>query len=300
VALLFVLSLFGAAPRAGADTPPVGSCDNSWVCVTVGTGASPGSSTGSGGGSGGGGNACRYGGQIVPCYLPGVGVLDSSDGCYYSVAQPQPPAGDPAWQGHPVTDGAVYIRTCPLQGGNGVAAVWRAAPPDPGPKVTPGELAHLAVAKLKLQPSQPATAPDAAHSAVVGADVWLWLRQTPDSYADRDHPLTVTAAVPGLSVTAQVWTSGVDWQMGDGAVVHCAGAGTPYSADQAARPSPDCGYRYTRPSAGVPGQQYQIDATVAWHVHWTSSDGAAGDFDMDPVLGQATGLTVEELQVLNH
>ncbi|MEZ0067168.1 hypothetical protein ABIA32_003181 [Streptacidiphilus sp. MAP12-20] len=299
-ALLLVLTgILGTASSAHAAVQP---CDNSYVCVVVGSPGSGGGSSGggSGGGGGGGGSgACSYGGQILPCYIPGIGWLSANDGCYYIEMQPQPPAGDPLWQGNPPGTGAVYVRTCSLNAGGGTVSLWLPAAPATAPQVTPGELARLAVSKLPLHAAKVDTAPkaDTKHSGLVGAPIWLWLDEKAGNYnnswASAANPLTVTASVPGLSVTAYVSSPYVIWVMGDGHRKLCSGglgAGIAYPGDAKSA----CTYTYQRPS-----KDYLIEAIVGWQVRWTSNTGATGAFRMNDIRTPAQQLRIEELQVLN-
>ena len=299
--LLAVLSspLWLRGGRAAAD-PPVGPCANSSVCVGASTPASPPSGGGgSGGGGGGGVQVCNWQGVSVPCSGP-YGTFDPADGCYYMEAQPQPPAGDPSWQGHQPGDGAVYTRTCPYQGGAGAANVWLAQAPAAPLTITPGQLAYKTVNTMGLKPATVHTRPDGGgkKTGLVGSPIWLWVDGGDHAYAGPDKKLHVSASVPGLTVTATVWVSKLVWDMGDGGTANCSGPGTAYTNADGANASPDCGYRYTKPSASQPGQQYAITATAHWTVTWVSGN-LTGAFDMDPIATPAATLRISELQVLN-
>lgn len=99
---------------------------------------------------------------------------------------------------------------------------------------------------------------------------WLWV--------DRSvwGPVAATASVPGVSVTATAVPVSATWLMGNGDSVTCAGPGTPYGpGSDPAAPSPDCGYTYTRSSAGQPGERFAVSVTVSWRVSW-SGGGQSG------------------------
>ncbi|MEZ0093035.1 hypothetical protein [Streptacidiphilus sp. EB129] len=315
-ALLLVLGVATAPLWAGAQAraadPPVGPCVNTYVCVGASAPASPGSTQGGGGNGGGGGSqTCQWKGQTVPCTTD-FGTFDSADGCYYAPAQPQPPAGDLAWQGHQPGDGMIYVQTCPLTGGGGRADVWMAAGPA-APVMTPGALALVAANKIPLGNTTVRTAPNtagsngAATTALVGAPVWLWVDQGLDRttgkylFEDAAHKQSATASVPGLSVTAQAWVKSVTWDMGDGLGIApiCTPPGTAYQPSDGGAASPDCSYVYAKPSIGQPGQQYVISATVTWTVTWSASTGATGAFDMPALPAHTEALGVSEVQVLN-
>ncbi|MHA6765085.1 hypothetical protein [Streptacidiphilus sp. PAMC 29251] len=307
VAFGAAFGLHGASARADG---PVGPCENTSVCVGASTPPSGGggSSGGSGGGGGGGGvQVCEYQGVTYPCTTD-FGSFDPDDGCYYEEVQPQPAAGDPDWHGHAPGDGAVYLKTCPYTPGGGSANVWMAAAPTAPPVVTPAELAQRALAMIHRTAATVGTAPAAGdqRTALVGSPIWLWINKDPANadktdgdYATKDDPLTATAAVPGLSVTANVYVTSVDWDMGDGGAAPRCGAGTPYQDADAGKASPDCGYSYPKPSIGQPGEQFAITATVDWTVSWVATNGVGDTFALDPIATTATALRVSELQVLN-
>ena len=79
--------------------------------------------------------------------------------------------------------------------------------------------------------------------------------------------------------------------MGNGDTVTCHGAGTPYQDSFGAKPSPTCGYTYTRPSP-----QYGVTATSHWVVDWTSSNGDAGQIRFALVAN--TSIAIGESQAL--
>jgi hypothetical protein len=310
LALSSPLWLHGA--RAAAATP--GPCAVDWICIGASTPPSAGSTAGGGGGGGGGAGGkqvCVYQSVVVPCSNQ-YGELDPNDGCYYMLVQPQPPAGDPLWGGKaPGAGGAVYLRTCSNQAAGDSVEIYLPTAPAVPAVVTPAEVADEARAKIHLAHPVVHTAPAATASpALVGAPIWLWIdtaRRADGAYpwATKDGlpKAEATATDSGLTVEAQVWATGITWDMGDGGVAQCAGSpGTAYAPADGAKPSPDCGYTYTQPSSKAPGS-YAITATVTWHVHWeTTTPGvvAAGDYDIDPVPGIATDLRVDELQVLNQ
>lgn len=307
---LVVGGMTAGAAIAAADGPPATDCANSWVCVTVGTPGSAGAGDdgGSGGGGGGQSNACTYQGQIMPCTVDGVGVLDEGDGCYYELADPQPPAGDLVWQGHQPGDGAIYIATCPL--GPGSRDLWRAAAPPAPQQVDPAVVAQMAVSKLQLLPATLGTSPGGDQTALVGTPVWLWLVPDDNTYASEAKPLTVTASVPGMTVTAKVWSTGVQWNLGDGTSLTCDSPGTPYTVGLRVSSS-SCEHTYSQPSLTanggkaieqslVPGGAYALSALVTWTVGWTSSTGQAGHFAMDAQQSKPAYVIVEEAQVLNN
>lgn len=165
------------------------------------------------------------------------------------------------------------------------AAGTVAAPAPP----TPAELAQRAVSQLHLPNPVIATSP--ADDQVVNVPTWLWLASTSWS------PVSASASVPGMTVTATAVPQSVTWSMGNGDAVTCQGPGTPYvPGSDPKSASPDCGYTYARSSFGQPGEQFTVTATVVWTVSWTGG-GQAGVVPGLNTTAQ-TGLRVTEIQAL--
>jgi len=246
------------------------------------------------GGGGGGSQECTSNGVVVPCWQAGWGYLNPADGCYYILESPQPAAGDPAWEGHQPGDGAVYRQRC--FGDTVGFLVWRADPPPGTPGgLTPAQLAARAIKALPMRPAQIGISPNPAGVGLVGLPVWMWTAVTPQTWG----PITATASVPGLSVTARAQATKITWDMGDHHSVTCANPGTPYDkAKHGASKSPTCGYdRYEESSRTQPGGRYTITATTTWHVDWwVVGGGATGS---ETVTREATtSIRIDELQVV--
>lgn len=231
-------------------------------------------------------------GKSMSCTDPDFGTWSNADGCYYRLADPQPPASSPLWEGH-YPDGAIYESVCFGYQGTGGGAVWRATPPAglAAPTVSPAELAQRAVELLRLEGPDIGMAPEAGRSGLVGLPVWLWTAVAPRTWG----PVSATASVPGLSVTATARAQRITWSMGDGHSVTCTGPGTPYRESLGARRSPDCGHVYAQPSTTEPGGTYRVRATTTWRVIWAGG----GDSGVITVTrSSSTALEIGELQVL--
>lgn len=138
-----------------------------------------------------------------------------------------------------------------------------------GVAVAPSDLASVARARLRLPAPGVASSPGGAQ--LVHLPTWLWL-------ASGWEPVSATASVPGVTVTAVARPESATWSLGDGTTVTCMGPGTPYpSSGDPARPSPDCGHTYQRASASQPGRVYSVTASVRWSVSWTGA-GESGSF----------------------
>ncbi len=230
-------------------------------------------------------------GTPEPCTSE-FGVWNNADGCYYQLATPQPPASDPAWEGH-YPAGAIYHLTCFGYIGTGGGDGWFATPPAglAGPAVSAAVLAQRAVSLLALRGPAIGIAPSLGRPGLVGLPVWLWTGVSAHTWG----PVSATATVPGLSVTASARAQRITWSMGDGHTVTCRSPGTPYRVSLGGRRSPDCGYVYEQPSAVVPGGKYRVVATTTWQVRWAGG-GQAGVITV--TRASATTVQINELQVL--
>jgi hypothetical protein len=159
------------------------------------------------------------------------------------------------------------------------------------PRITAGQAAAIAVARLKLPTVAPGIGPSPKlnpwNMAAVGYPLWLW--------ADGPtHVGPISDSVAGLSVSLEAEVSSLTFRMGDGHTVNCAGTGHPWTtAVEPGTKSPNCGYSYTRPS--LPDHNYTVAARANWAVTWTSN-GQSGVINV-PVV-DTTELPVGELQVL--
>lgn len=131
--------------------------------------------------------------------------------------------------------------------------------------IDPAELARRARNELAVTYPQPRTSPAIGIDQLVGIDTWLWI----DPVAWQ--PLTATAAIPGLSVSATATPEHVTWVMGDGETVVCDGPGTPFDETRSvADQSTDCSHLYQ--DAG----DHTASVTITWSVTWSASDGSGG------------------------
>jgi hypothetical protein len=248
----------------------------------------------------GGGTTCSYHGTVIACSDPSYGYWNSTDGCYWNLLVPQPPAGSPLWLGNAPSAGKLYHRTCFTDGGLGVGVLGNAigfsSMPPPGYDGLAGDVGELLALKviLSLDILGPiiSTAPSAGGSGLVGLPVWMW--QTPTLLTWG--PLSVGVSALSLGVGLTLLGAQVDWFMGDGHDVICQ-IGTPYSTHTGPRTSPDCGYVYTRPSTDQPGGHYTVTAAATWNITWQlgAETGA-----ITIVRATTTPITIHELQVVNQ
>ena len=276
VFLASVLLAGSYASAATAESPGGGTvvCDPvTKICVVVAE--SPG-----GGTVPVGAGQCMWEGQVVSCTDPHKGSYDGN-GCYLKLMDPQPPAGDPWWSGHSPGDGAIYSQTC-INRWIGVP-VWRKTPP---PGISPLQLAARAVSLLRLRgPAVGIVPKPGSQGGLVGLPVWMWTTVAPNTWG----PITRTASVPGVSVTATARAQKIVWAMGDGSQVVCTHPGSPYKQSYGNRQSPDCGYVYGAPA------DYTVTGTTYWEVTWAGA-GQSGRIPLQ--LSSSTQITIGELQVL--
>lgn len=280
--------------------PPTASAEDVVVCppggtvcyVVVETPGAPGTApVATGGGSA---PVCRtpITRTVIPCYDPVFGWWSSADGCYYERLDPPPPATDPVWAGN-YPEGAIYQSTCLEVSGSGGGWEWRPASP-PGYGGAGGVLARLAdeaIARLVLSGPDIGLAPDPSKEGLVGLPVWMWTRISPSTWG----PVSATASLPGVSVTATAKARRIVWTMGDGQRVTCDGPGTPYTRSEGQTTSPTCGYVYTRSSAGQPEDAYTVTATTTWDIRWSGSGGSG---QVTQTRASSVRVRIGELQVL--
>lgn len=224
----------------------------------------------------------------VPCRDSGSGWWSQSRECYYKQVSEDPAA--PVWEGR-YPDGAVYDIYCPDVVGFGTSfyRAWMATPPPGfgGPGVSAAQLAVRAVELLPIRGPEIGTVPEPGPDrlGLVGLPTWMWTARLPETVG----PVSRTASVPGLSVTATAQMQKIVWEMGNGDRVTCLSPGTVYADRFLDRMSPDCGYRYVEPG------EYRVTATTTWQLTWAGG-GETGV--LTQTRSSSTDLRVGELQVL--
>lgn len=205
-----------------------------------------------------------------------------------------PPAGDPLWNGHSPDQGSLKLMIC--QGGGALQGWPRVVFTPNGqpvvvPQVSPAELADQAISEMRLSAPDIRLAPPASspHGATIGFPVWMWTARREETTG----PVTRTASAGSITVTATATLARIDWSMGDGATVRCAGPGDAFTDDQAGRPSPSCGHSYRDL---VPGGTAAVDATSHWEIRW--SGGGQSAF-RTMALTSSARLAVREIRTLN-
>jgi hypothetical protein len=290
------LAVLGSWSNAYADTNPDCQYANrlTGTCVITITppGSGPGTEPVSDPGTGGTTPSCLRFGKPVPCSNPDFGYWSNALECYLQRSNPQPPAGDPLWEGH-YPAGAVYDCVDPVPGPyTGGGQFWLPGPPTGA--ITPGEAARAVVSRMTLRAAQIGIVPEDKPGRIgaVGAPVYMWTTPGPTTFG----PQVLTATAGGVRITAVAKVDRIVWDMGDGTSVTCRTPGTVYRDIYGFNPSPDCGHRYAHTSAGLPGGAYPITATSYWLVDWTGPGGSSGQIPL--VLTSSTRIVVGELQAL--
>lgn len=239
-------------------------------------------------------------GHRVPCTSKD-GYWSNAYNCYIQPMKPPlPPANDPAWQGHRPGDGAIY--QCYEPQTSMVMLIWLAnPPPPPGLAVTPEQVAQMAIKRMNMRAVTVGLAPSPVEEnpksmGVIGLPVWMWVK---DPTSATYGPLTASASAGGITVTAKAVVERVEWNLGDGSRPVDCGAGTEYVGQMdGTRPSPDCGYTYTKTSWNQPHHEYTVTARAFWRVDWAGA-GQSGTIRL-PALVSRVHIKEGELQVLTN
>jgi hypothetical protein len=159
--------------------------------------------------------------------------------------------------------------------------------------VDPTDLRDEAIDTLSLP--FPTVAMNPAGDQVVHVETWLWV----DDAIWRTHSKSVSAG--GVTTTVTAAPTRVIWDLGNGDTVVCDGPGTPYDPSiPSDEQTPDCSYTYTHTSAGQPGDEYQVTATIEWSVDWTVT-GAPGGGPLPALFTSSpVAVRVAEMQALNQ
>lgn len=247
------------------------------------------------GGSGGGPSVCSHPevGEL-PCYDDVHGWWSASLQCYVRLAEQQPPAGDPDWDGNSPEDGAIYVLSCPEVSGGEVSYPARTTFLAQGPDVpSVADLAQQAMESLPLVGADIGIAPSPDGVGLVGVPVWLWTEDTDATWG----PVSVSVPGPGITVTAEGNAVRIEWDMGDGNTTVCNGPGQPYQPSFGAQ-EPDCGHVYQYPSSTRPDGRYTVVATTVWEVQWWVEGGGESGNDSFTRVSEPVSIQINELQVV--
>ena len=173
----------------------------------------------------------------------------------------------------------LYFRVC----GTTLQQVWiRDEPPETLATVALSDLGHRVI---------DAPEPELSPPTVGYVNLETWLATT------NPGPLTATASIPTLSVTATATVESTTWTTGDtGDEITCDGVGvawTPGTPDDREAP---CGHTYTaHGSPLLDSEPFTITVTHTWHVTWQASNGESGD--LGTIAGPTTTITYEVREI---
>jgi len=214
--------------------------------------------------------------QSGGCVSPIFGTYDPLDNCFWKILQPQPPPGDPLWQGRSPSAGKLYTVSCETHNGqnigNAAATIQYStqAPLNPAqslsiPQQAAATALNILVTGLALAQFPATGSAPPPGDGVVGVPMWMWA----DIPAPLWDPISKNTTVVFTKVALSFQGAQIDWDMGDGHHVTCSTPGTAYTRPTlpnlayknytgAPGPSPDCGYLYS--TAG----RYGVTATITW------------------------------------
>jgi hypothetical protein len=257
-------------------------------------------------------NGVQLAGLSSGCTSATLGTYDPLDNCFWKKLMPQPPAGDPLWQGQSsAAPAALYSVTCMTHFGTNVGnaaatVVYSTSPPlNYGQNLTGLEPTVLAfvlsifTTVLAISPVPAVgTEPD-TNAGVFGLPNWLWLDIPPLFWNQKTFSKKIFL-IGTISVSFQ--GQQVDWDMGDGHHVICATPGSAYHTTASGTayktyngppgPSPDCGYSY--PQVG----SFPISATATWFMSFKIGS-TTGTFVLSRTT-PATMMSIGELQVVTE
>lgn len=126
---------------------------------------------------------------------------------------------------------------------------------------------------------------------------FFWVDQSQGQWA----PITATASVPGLSVTATAVPERLIVHPGDGSGdITCEGAPPAFVQG---RDDPEtfdgCEHAYRDSSAMAPsGDAFAVTVDIIWHATWSASNGESGDLGSVSTTSATRPLPVAEIQAL--
>lgn len=127
---------------------------------------------------------------------------------------------------------------------------------DLAPQVTPGELASIAVDEAMALADRPTLRIAPERIGLTGLPTYVWLEATP-------RPVSASASVPGVTVTAEARPVQYRWSFGDGEDKVTSDPGRPWT--KARRGS----IAYTYETKG----HYEVEVEVVWSARWRIGDG---------------------------
>lgn len=184
-----------------------------------------------------------------------------------------------------------YVRTCRHPSGHTTQDAVLVKERSRG--TPPATLAGRARERITVPAPRIHMNPPVRWEQITQFETWLWVGKR------TWRPVTKRASAGRNWAEATATPVRVEWSMGDGASVVCAGRGTRYRKRRPPEAqATDCSHTYTVSSAGQPGDRFPVRATVTWEVTWRGSDGSSGTL---PQLRSTASVAVRvaEIQAVN-
>ena len=182
---------------------------------------------------------------------------------YYQYSVVPPAAGDefsqrPFIREHPVT-GRLQVAVDYVCGGTVIGIGWVDADPPPTADLIAGP-------RAQVQRQLPAPVPRIDPSGGATVNLGMWLAVEPV------NPISASATLLGHRATVTASHTATVFDMGDGSVIRCRGAGSPLGSGDPLRFSAaagPCGHVYQRPTP--PGRPHRMLITMEWSVSYVTT-----------------------------
>jgi predicted small lipoprotein YifL len=228
--------------------------------------------------------------ELPDAVVPGTSG-SSSGGCHWRYYSFSPDASDDPfarramYREHPVT-GRLQLAVDRVCDNDVIGIGWVDAEP-------PTATDMLAGPRAEVSRRLPPPIPDLDPSSDATVNLGMWLAVRPLS------PVTATAIVGGHRASVTATHASTVFTMGDGAVVRCAGHGTPLAAGDPRRGDPGpgpCGHTYHRPTPD--DRPYVVMVTAEWSVVGVTPHGRR---DLGVLTtSSTTPMTVREVQTIGR
>lgn len=230
-------------------------------------------------------------GRAVPC-VNGFGFVwvGAPHWCYGFQLDPQPPVGNPIWNGHDPADGSVWScdPTVAVTGNTWFVPSGHAV-------VDAAQVARDLVKRAPFEFADAHAAPGPDYHTYVNYKNWLWI--PPEQW----HDVGVSLTVAGATISLQAAPTRVDWDMGDGQGVACAGPGRVWNDGMPEDAPTGCSFTYAA-LRNSNGDSWLVSARISYAVSWSctgncsSGNGDLGEVSARP--GKSTAMTVLQRQTV--
>ncbi len=237
-----------------------------------------------------GGGCQDASGASIPCVIDLGAVWIASQQCYAFQLDPQPPAGDPLWRGHNPTEGSIW--TCDPS----VAVLGNTFfLPGSQPVIAAATVAEDLLKRAPFETAHASIAPPPSFHSYVNYKNWMWIPEK------QWHDVSVSVDAGGARVTLSATPTRVEWDMGNGDVEFCAGAGRAWTVSTPEDAPTTCDYTYTDMEDPT-GDTWDVSARIVYSVAWSctgrcsSPDGSLGEHAA--VAGESTTIRVLQRQTV--